>query len=374
RTLAADVIASRDQPPFAASAMDGYAVRASDLTAAEAELRVVGEAAAGHPFPQNLRPGEAVRIFTGAPVPSGSDAIVIQEDAVRQDENVIVQAIPEPNAHVRPKGGDFTKGSCLLRRGHCLTSRDIMLAAANGETSLEVSVRPRVGVLATGDEVVLPGTPLGEGQIYSSVPAGLAPLIVKFGGEAKRLGIAGDDVVTLTAMLDASADCDVLVTIGGASVGDHDLVHRALEGLGVDLAFWKVAMRPGKPLMYGRRKIGDRTQHILGLPGNPVSGMICGRVFLVPLLDALLCREEEMEQARALMLPLAAPLPQNGARRHYMRGRYVFENGTREVVAVESQDSSLMHLLAQSDCLIVRRRGARAAAAGELVDVLPLDF
>lgn len=374
RTLRELVTATLAQPPFAASSMDGYAVCARDVASVPTRLRVVGEAAAGHPFDSQLTPGEAVRIFTGAPLPDGTDAIVIQEDVTRDGDTISVAAAIEPGTYVRPAGGDFKSGTTLFAPGHVLTSRDLMLMAANGLTDACVGKRPRIGILATGDEIVSPGAPRREGQIFSSVPAGLCALVETFGGTPVPLGIAPDDPAALSEHLRRADDCDVLVTIGGASVGDHDLVHGALGELGVDLAFWKIAMRPGKPLMYGRRTIGTHTQHVLGLPGNPVSGMVCGRIFLVPLMRGLLGTPGVNSTDDLVSMPLAAPLPQNGVRRHYMRARYVMHDGQRTVEPVESQDSSLMRLLAEADCLIVRRRGEKAASTGERVDVLPLDF
>ncbi len=374
RTLREDVIATLSQPPFAASSMDGYAVCAKDVVAAPVELKVTGEAAAGHPYDKPLSAGEAVRIFTGAPLPENADAIVIQEDVDRDGNVIKISDAVGAGTYVRPAGGDFKEGQTLLAAGRQLSSRDLMLSAANGVTDIAVSRAPRVGILATGDEVVHPGAVRTKGQIFSSVPAGLTPLIRAFGGAPVLLGIAPDNRKDLDAALERASDCDIVVTIGGASVGDHDLVHDALKAYGVDLAFWKIAMRPGKPLMSGKRRVDERTQHFIGLPGNPVSGMICGRIFIVPLIAAMLGRTHAPLTPDTMAFPLAEPLSQNGVRRHYMRAQYVDRDGTRMVAAMANQDSSLMSLLAEADCLIVRRRGEKAAAIGDMVDILPLDF
>jgi molybdopterin molybdotransferase len=369
RVLAADLAAAWDQPPFNASAMDGYAVLSSDVAKLPATLAVIGEAAAGRPWAGRIRHGAAVRIFTGAQVPEGADAIVIQENTERRgDELFVKNGRPDP-AHIRCRGGDFKAGAMLLKAGAKLNARDILLAAAAGHAALPVRKKPAVAILATGDELVEPGQAPGPGQIVSSNPYGLLPMIRNWGGEALLLGIARDTREALAEKIEAASGADVLVTIGGASVGEHDLVAPALEGAGTEIGFWKIAMRPGKPMMFGRRGL----QRVLGLPGNPVSSMICARVFLVPLIVRLLGMSAE--GAHHVRARVAAPLEENGARAHFMRGKLGHDaNGETVVTPLPNQDSSLMSALAVADCLIVREVGAAALPPGAAVDVLRLDF
>lgn len=369
RVLSGDVVARLTQPPFNASAMDGYAVRASDVASLPAQVRLIGESAAGHAFAGSIGPGEAVRIFTGAPVPQGADAIVIQEN-VRAEGSVIevVEGRPDPE-HIRRRGGDFAQGDIVLKAGQRLTSRDILLAAATGHASLWCARQPRVALLATGDELVPPGETPRHDQIISSNSYGLAAMLAAFGAEPLLLGIARDTLASLDEKIDQSADADLLITIGGASVGDHDLVIPALKAAGMTLDFWKIAMRPGKPMIFGRRG----RQIVLGLPGNPVSSMICARVFAVPLIARMLGQPEASQAA--LCLPLMQPLEANGPRTHYMRAcREVTREGGVAVRPITSQDSSLIAPLARADCLIVRPPGAAALPAGAIVDTLSLDF
>ncbi|KAB2937662.1 gephyrin-like molybdotransferase Glp [Hyphomicrobium sp.] len=369
RVLAEDVTARLTQPPFDASAMDGYAVRAADVAVVPAELRVIGESNAGSPFAGVLGAGEAVRIFTGASVPAGADAVVIQENTERRGDALIVREAASPGANIRQAGGDFRAGDVLLQAGRLLDASAITLAAAGGHARLNVRRAPRVAILATGDELVEPGTPPGPGQIISSNPYGLAALVERFGGEARLLGIAGDSIEDLQAKLSTAADADVLVTIGGASVGDRDLVKPALEARGMALDFWKVAIRPGKPMLFGR--LGP--MRVLGLPGNPLSCLIAARVFLVPLLFALLGRSDAPLRESAAVL--AHDLPANGPRRHYMRGALAAAgSGLPRATALASQDSAHMSALVAADVLIVREPDAPPARAGDVVRVLPLDL
>ena len=284
RTLAEPLAALLTQPPFDASAMDGYAVRAADVAKLPATLAVIGEAAAGHPFSGSVAAGQAVRIFTGAPLPAGADAIVIQENTQRDGAKVTVREGSIDTGHVRPRGFDFREGETLLAAGRRLGPREVALAAAMGHGTLPVRRRPRVAILSTGDELVPPGQRPGPGQIVSSNHLGVAALAEAAGAEATLLGIARDTRESLDAYFAKAQDADIIVTIGGASVGDHDLVGPVLEARGMALSFWKIAMRPGKPLMFGR--LGQA--RVLGLPGNPVSSLVCTRVFLVPLIRALL--------------------------------------------------------------------------------------
>lgn len=369
RVLAEPVIAGVTQPPFDASAMDGYAVRAVDVAAVPAVLRVIGESNAGGPFDRAVGPGEAVRIFTGAALPRGADTVVIQEDTRREGDVLTILEAASVGAHVRPEGGDFRNGDVLLPAGRLLDASAITLAAAGGHGTLSVRRRPRVAILATGDELVEPGSKLSPGQIISSNPFGLAALVKRFGGEPKLLGIAGDSLEALRDKLSLASDADILVTIGGASVGDRDLVKPALEAHGMALDFWKVAIRPGKPMLFGR--LGQ--QRILGLPGNPLSCLIAARVFLVPLMFALLGRSDPSLAVQAAVL--TADLPANGPRQHYMRGKSEpAAGGLARVRALSSQDSAHMSALAAANVLIVREPDAPAARAGDVVSVLPIDF
>ncbi len=384
RTLAADLEAKLTQPPFDASAMDGYALRAADIAETPASLAIVGEAAAGHGLGRAIGPGEAARIFTGAPVPEGADTVVMQEKTRREGGRVtILEAVAKGTA-IRPRGMDFTQGAVLLEAGLVLESRHLTLAAAMGHGRLSVVRRPVVAILATGDELVMPGETPRADQIVSSIPYGLAAMLAAAGAEPRLLGIARDTRESLDAHIAAAEGADILLTIGGASVGEHDLVQDALKARGMDLAFWRIAMRPGKPLMYGRLTTGGpgrapghgAGQRVIGVPGNPVSAMICARIFAVPLIARLTGRPADASHAsgtrRAI---LAAPLPENGPRQHYMRATSETDGeGRRRVTPTDSQDSALMTRLAQADCLIVRPPHAPALEAGAEVPILPLDF
>jgi molybdopterin molybdotransferase len=340
------------------------------VSALPVTLKVAGESAAGHPFAGSLGPGETVRIFTGAPVPPGGDRIIIQEDAEQTDGQVVIGANAEFSDYIRPKGFDFTEGERLLAEGTVLKPRDVLLAAAMNYDLVPVRRRPRVAILATGDELKPPGTTrLDEGQIISSIPYGLSPLIEKAGGVAERLGIANDDLASLAATIDKSRQSDILLTIGGASVGARDLVQQALKTVGFSLGFWKIAMRPGKPLIFGTLA----EMRVLGVPGNPVSAMICARVFLVPMIRGLLGLDPLSDST--FKARLASDIEANGPRQHYMRATLAAgTNGERLVAPLESQDSSLIATLARADCLIVRPPNAPALTSEQLVDVMSLDF
>ncbi len=367
RVLAEDLLARVTQPPAAMSAMDGYAVRAHDAGAVPARLRLVGEVPAGEAFPRALGAGEAVRIFTGAPLPDGADAIVIQENTERDGDTVVVHTAAQAGDWVRPAGLDFREGEPGLPAGRRLTARDIGLAAAMNRPWLNVHRRPRVAVLATGDEIVLPGEPLGPNQIVSSNSMGLCAFVSACGGEPVHLGVAPDTRAGLTERIAAAKGCDLLVTAGGASVGAHDLVHRVLEERGAELDFWKIAMRPGKPLMFGR--LGATP--VLGLPGNPVAGLVCATLFLRPAIDVMQGGEGTVPRMRAV---LGAPLPANGERESYLRAS-IDRTGPHgpEVTAFEKQDSSVLSRLARADALIRRPIRAEPAPAGTAVEILPLD-
>ncbi len=369
RVLAEGVAARITQPPFNASAMDGYAVRASDLTEIPRELKIIGEAAAGHPFEGKAGNGQAVRIFTGGAVPEGADTIIIQEDTSREGDVVTVNEGAAHGTYVRPRGFDFSEGEVLLKTGRKILARDLSLAASMNVTQFRVRRKPVVAILATGDELVMPGEELNPGQIISSNSFGLAAMIESAGGQPVRLGIARDTKESLAEHIARASDADILLTIGGASVGDHDLVQPALEAAGMTLDFWKIAMRPGKPLMFGQ--LGD--QRVLGLPGNPVSAMVCSRIFLLPMLDKMLGIEGASVDQKTAML--GAGVKKNGPRQHYMRATIdKGDEGQDVVTPVRSQDSSLLSPLSQADCLIVRAPGAPAAESGEAVPILHLDF
>lgn len=373
RVLAQDVAARRHQPPFAASAMDGYAVSKA-LLAVGTRFDVIGEAAAGRRFDGVVGPGQAVRIFTGAPVPDGADHVVIQEDVERragskgdtqgdQDSAAVQIAITAPQSgdNIRPAGGDFTIGETICA-GRRLRPADIALMAAMNIDQVPVTRRPRVALIPTGDELVQPGEIPGPDQIVASNSYGLQALFRDVGADVHMLPIARDRLDSLAMVLDLARGADLVVTIGGASVGDHDLVARAAGHAGMDQAFYKVAMRPGKPLMAGR--LGDAA--MIGLPGNPVSAMVCGHIFVVPVLRHMLGLGQF--PAPRLRAPLACDVEANGPREHYMRARIV--DGAIDPAA--RQDSALLSVLADAAALLVRPANAPAARAGDLVDYLPL--
>ena len=369
RVLAEPVQAKLTAPPFDASAMDGYAVRGTDVATLPARLRVIGVSAAGRGFRGTLAAGEAVRICTGAPIPAGADAIVIQENCAREADTVIIREGTPERAHVRRRGGDFASGAELLIPGTRLGARQITLAAAMGHAFLPVHRKPRVAILASGDELVLPGVTPGVDQIVCSNPYGVAALVAAAGGDPQFLGIAADTRDALNAHIDRALNADLLITIGGASVGDHDLIAPVLEARGLSLDFWKIAMRPGKPMLYGR--LGE--MRVVGLPGNPVSALICARVFLVPLIERLSGRTGTA--ARMTDAIAATDIEANGPRTHYMRATLqAGDGGPLRARPVRSQDSSLLSPLAAADCLIVRDVGAAEVKAGEAVSVLRLDF
>lgn len=370
RVLRQDLPARLTQPPFHSSAMDGYALRGADVPQVPATLAVIGEAAAGHAFQGELRSGQAVRIFTGAPLPAGADSVVIQENTRRENGSVTILQAPRKGEYIRRAGSDFTQGDVLLRAGKRLNARELMLAAAMNYAHLPVTRRPRVAVLATGDELTAPGSTPQPGQIISSIPAGLAAMVRQAGGDPRILGIAGDTLASLHDHIERAGDADILVTLGGASVGDHDLVQRALIERGLTLEFYKIAMRPGKPLMFGALN----RLRVLGFPGNPVSALICARVFLFPLVEAMLGLRRQDLDLQTIEAMLDAPLEQNGERTHYMRARLTRDGGELRVTPAPSQDSSLMATLAMSNCLIIRQPLAPAAEPGERVHILALDF
>ncbi|MFN3890536.1 MAG: gephyrin-like molybdotransferase Glp [Beijerinckiaceae bacterium] len=370
RRLADDLAARRTQPPCAVSAMDGYAVRAADIASVPARLKVLGVSAAGHGFAGSVGPGEAARIFTGAPVPDGADTILIQEDARAEDGFVTALASEPPGRYVRRAGLDFAAGDVLLKAGRRMGPAELALAAAMNHATLSVVRRPRVAILATGDELVPPGQEPGPGQIVASNNFAVGAYARQAGAEVIDLGIAGDDFAALEASIRRARDleADVLVTLGGASVGDHDLVQTALTREGMELGFWRIAMRPGKPFMHGR--IGD--MRIVGLPGNPVSAIVCAVLFLVPLVRALSGDPDAGVDATRPAV-LGADLPGNDQRQDYLRATLAgVEEGKAVVTAFTRQDSSMLGILARAHALIVRPPHAPPAKAGEPCRYIPL--
>lgn len=360
RVLARDAVARRSQPPFPASAMDGYAVPEAHA-APGAQFRVIGESAAGHRFEGSLAEGETVRIFTGAPVPEGAARVILQEDVTREGDRITLGDGLSPGPHIRPAGADFTEGFRLTAPRR-LTARDVALLAAMNVPSVPVHVRPEVALIATGDELALPGDAPGPDQIIASNSYGLQAQLRELGALPRMLPVARDTRESLTTAFELAEGADLIVTIGGASVGDHDIVAPVAEAMGMRQSFYKVAMRPGKPLMAGR--MGEAA--MIGLPGNPVSAMVCGHVFLAPVIRVMLGLPAA--PAPRLSLPLSAPLAANGPREHYMRAR--ISEGA--VAAFDSQDSSLLSVLSDSDALIVRPPDDTARAEGEPVEVIAL--
>ncbi len=349
--------------------MDGYAVRFADVASAPAQLNVIGIAPAGHGFKGTVGSGQAVRIFTGAPVPKGADTVVIQENAEARDRAVnIVVAAQRLGQHIRRRGLDFAKGESLLRQGTLLGAREIGLAAAMNWPALPVTRRPKVSIFSTGDELVAPGGAPKPDQIVSSNSFALSAFVRRYGGEAIDLGIVPDKLAAISRAIRKAADADILVTTGGASVGDHDLVQAGLKEAGIKLDFWKIALRPGKPLMFAR----DGKRRILGLPGNPVSALVCARIFLKPLIFALLGLPagNDVVQAR-----LGSALPANDLRQDYLRADVSRDaDGTLTAFPYRIQDSSMQRALTDAQGLIVRPPNAPEARAGDLVNLILLDF
>jgi molybdopterin molybdotransferase len=371
RVLADDLKARRTQPPADVSAMDGYAVRGEDVATAPARLKLVGEVAAGHPFDRPIGPGEAARIFTGGVVPPGADTVAIQEIAERDGDVVTIKKVTAKGRNVRRKGLDFQAGDVLLARGKRLTARDLALAAAMNHAVLPVHRRPKVAMLATGDELVPPGQEPGPGQIVYSNGFALMAQVAAEGAEVIDLGIAPDRLdATIAAVRRAREQkADVLVTTGGASVGEHDLVQKAFAAEGMALSFWKVAMRPGRPLMHGR--LGE--MEVLGLPGNPVSAFVCTLLFVVPLLRRLAGRADVGADIESAVF--GRDLPANDGRADYMRAS-LETDATGRLVATpfEPQDSSMLAPLAKAGCLVIREPYAPAASAGSTCAIVKLAF
>ncbi|HEY4855897.1 MAG TPA: gephyrin-like molybdotransferase Glp [Xanthobacteraceae bacterium] len=369
RVLAVDLQALRTQPPADVSAMDGYAVRAADVAAIPARLKVVGEVAAGHPFSGSIGPRQAARIFTGGILPAGADAIVIQENTAREDDTVVVTVSAARGKHVRVEGLDFRRGAVLLHQGRRLSDRDLALAAAMNHARMRVHRAPRLAVLATGDELVMPGSDLNPGEIVYSNGYSTMAIAAREGCEVLDLGIVPDRVGDTVAAVRRARELgsDILVTSGGASVGDYDLVQSSLGQEGLALSFWKVALRPGRPMLHGR--LGS--MHVLGLPGNPVSAYVCSVLFLVPLLRRLAGRSDIEPVLESAVL--GRDLPQNDERADYLRAELSSgPDGLLVATPALLQDSSMLCPLAAADCLLVREPHAPAAAKGSPCKVLLL--
>lgn len=360
RVLAQPAPARLSQPPFDAASMDGYALRQADLPG---PLRLVGESAAGRPYLGETPAGSAIRIFTGAEVPSGYDQVIMQEEAIASDGYVRFEN-PSNSTHIRRKGADFVHG-WSLETGRILKAGDLALLAAMNIPEVCVAARPKVAILAGGDELLRPGSCLGAGQVICSNDVAVAALVQEAGGEAVILPIAKDTVESITQSLSGAKEFDLVVTIGGASVGDHDLIGKATEALGMSRSFYKVAMRPGKPLVAG--KIGDTA--LLGLPGNPVSAIVCAKLFMQPLICA-------MQGAQAIMVQewaeLGTDLGKEGPRRHYLRAKLIERKGLATVIPFEDQDSSKLSILSKADCLMIRNANDPTRLAGELMQIIRL--
>ncbi|MBT3360012.1 MAG: molybdopterin molybdotransferase MoeA [Rhodospirillales bacterium] len=367
RVLAEDVVARLDSPFADVSAMDGYAVRAADVANVPATLTQIGESAAGLAFQGSIGPGQCTRIFTGAPVPEGADAIVIQEDTTARDDAITMNEAAKAGRWVRRKGMDFAQGDVLLSARTVLTGRHIGLAAAMNVPWLTVRRKPRVAILATGDELVMPGEAVGASQIISSNSLSVAAYVHELGGNPINLGIARDSEDSLRKMLTGAQGADLLITIGGASVGDHDLVRRVLDGEGFDLNFFRVAMRPGKPLIFGQ--LGRVP--VLGLPGNPVSAGVTAVIFLRPAMNIMLGTAQDEGPAETALL--GCDVAANDQRQDYLRATLSIDgNGQRIATPFDAQDSAMMARFAAADCLVIRPPHATPVKAGDMVEIIPL--
>jgi molybdopterin molybdotransferase len=372
RVVAEDIVAHTDQPPFPVSAMDGYAVRLGD---GDAPRRVIGAAPAGHPFAGEIKPGEAIRIFTGGVIPQGADAIVIQEEVDREGDNIFFNASALHPDYIRTAGLDFKAGDVLAPAGKRINARDMALLAAGDITQAKVRRRPRVAIASIGDELSRPGEPRRPGGIAASSGYGISAMITAWGGAPCDFGVLADNAQEIATVADA--DAEIVVTLGGVSVGDHDLVQKALGTADFDLSFWKVAMRPGKPLLFGR--LGKTP--LLGMPGNPVSTLVCALLFLRPAIDAMLgtatntCSLPQQLKCgcRTTVARLNRALPANDFRQGYLRTRLIQRDGETWADPFDTQDSSVLSVLAQADALIVRRPNAEAAKPGDRIEIIALD-
>ena len=364
RFMPAPAVASRAQPPFDASAMDGYAV--SGTPAPGDSFLVVGEAGAGHQWAGQLQPGQALRIFTGAPLPTGATRVIIQEDVIRTGDQITIKPAADDSTHIRPAGQDFAAGYALGPRR--LRPADLALLAAMNHPTVPVTRRPVVALIATGDELVMPGESPGPDQIIASNSFALKSMCEAEGAELRLLPIARDTEASLRTVFALAAGADLIITTGGASVGDHDLVAKVAQDLGLDRKFWKIAMRPGKPLMAGR--MGGAA--LLGLPGNPVSSIVCAHLFVLPMIRKMLGLPAQALAAQPRRAVLAAPVGANGPRTHYMRARLHPGPGLPGITADDRQDSSLLTVLAAADALLIRPIHDPARPAGTEVAYLPI--
>ena len=362
RVLAYDAISSRDQPPFNASSMDGYALKKIDKLSNK-KLLVVGKVAAGNSFEGTIKKGEAVRIFTGAPMPDGANSVLIQEDVEELNNFITIREKIEKNDFIRKKGCDYKAGKVMLKKGKILRSTDIALLASMNFPLLEVARRPRVSIISTGDELVFPGNLPKNNQIVSSNTYGLKALLNKWGAKSHILPIARDNITSLKKALDFAVPADLVITIGGASVGDHDYVSEVFNEINVEHSFYKVAMRPGKPILAGKNK----DTIFVGLPGNPVSALVCAHLFLKPLIGKMLGTNELDNIERKGLLQ--SDLPENGVRKHFMRA--VIKNG--HLVVSKNQDSSLLSVLQKASALVIRQPNEPPVKKGNLISYLELD-
>ncbi len=366
RVLAGSIKARRSQPGCDVSAMDGYAVHSTDLTGQDISFKLVGESAAGNPYRGTVNPRETVRIFTGAAVPSGTNQIVIQENTGPTETGIFTDDPSKPGKHIRQAGYDFGSGQIVMEAGSYLSPKSFGVIASSGHSHVMVHRAPTIAILATGDELASPDQKefLAHQTVNSTVPQ-IEALVSDTGGTPINLGQSGDDLKALRSAIHKGDQADILVTIGGASVGDKDLIQQALADEGMDLNFWKVAMKPGKPLIFGKRG----NQYVLGLPGNPASAFVCALIFLRPLIDALMGRPAPLPSG--ILIPSAASLKPNGPRQEYMRARLIGASGERSVDPAVSQDSGHLSVMAQCDGLIIRPPQAEAVEAGSPVPFLP---
>jgi len=381
RVLAEDISAQRTQPPFDASAMDGYAVRQADVTATPCDLKIIGQSAAGHAFQGRIKKGEAVRIFTGAPIPLGADTIIIQENtkAPPQEKgrgigfHICVLSAEAKGKFIRPAGLDFSEGQVLLNKDQVLNPQSISLAASMNHASLPVFKKPNVAILATGDELVLPGSTLEASQIIASNTYGIAAIAKEAGANVLNLGIANDTFDDLKNIISDAINngSDLIVTSGGASVGDHDLVKPVMESLGFVFSFIKIAMKPGKPVIFGRTIIDGKERRFLGLAGNPVSSLVSSHIFLKPLIQLLAGKPPEF--VKQIEATITQPLEANGDREDYMRGFATrMPNGKIETEAFTKQDSSMLATLNRANCLIIRQVDAKKLNIGDKTPIILL--
>ncbi|VBB68689.1 Molybdopterin biosynthesis protein MoeA [invertebrate metagenome] len=370
RILAVDIAARITHPQAAVSAMDGYAVRVVDIAHRPVTLAVVAQSAAGHPAGRGIGPGEAVRIFTGAVIPAGADCILLQEDVeTGPEKNIIVQKQTTTGSHIRPAGSDFKAGDVLLRAGRCLSFRDIALAAAMNVPWFPVVRRPRVAILSTGEEIRLPGESIGPGELIDSNGFGISVLIASHGGVAENLGMASDNRDSLLSLVEAARGADLLVITGGVSVGEYDLVREVLSEAGMILDFWKVAVRPGKPLMSGHLA----GMPVLGLPGNPVSALVSAILFVLPALNTLLGLPVQTGAERQSGV-LTCNLPANDSREDYLRAICVrTDDHVLHVTPFAQQDSAMQAILAKANCLAIRPQYASSARRGDSIDIIILE-